>query len=343
MAEKRKIRELDAVLARKNAEYRRLRESREKLESESEELNSSSVSERSASSVSDRGNSSSQSSKPGKKTFVTSGKARFSGVKPPSAAANMGKKAEDGKVNIYKPNIPSAQRKKEGRRLSSSSSKRSLSSVSADKPSKNFVKENINAAASVEKDPGPLLTSAEEAKVQQLMIEYMPTLPASALPPPEAEKADSVSKPEPELTVAQRPSLAVTPKGHTRSVLDEGTISKLDQIDESLRQLIPIDRWEQWSIKSSIRSITTDSLMAESAPSRCMESVHTLDSLAKGKKRFKSSKPGDKFLKKLAEERETRQQLSDVDKKFIELQQSHRKLKGVITEEDQAVSCVALN
>ena len=329
------MRELDAVLAKKNAEYRRLKEARERSEQEeSSILDSSAVSERSFSSTSQYSKGGSSKKQP--KTFVTSGKTRVS---------NNAK--EEKSVSIYKPNI-ALSKKKDGKRTDSSSSKRSVSATPSNNKEKDFIATNIENSAKADTEVlVPLLSSEEEEKVQKLMIEFESESHSLASVPPAKvpeEISLEVSDPSKALVAAnEERSVAllrssISSRGHNKSVISPEALNKIDEIDESLRQLVPIDKWEQWSIKTSIRSITTDSLTNYSAPSKCLDTSHTLDSLAvKGGKKVKKVKPGDEFLKKLAEEREERKKLADVNNKIIALQKEHRKLKGVITEEDKIV------
>ena len=71
--EKQKIKELDLVIAKKNQQYKKLRESREQL---NQSLNESSISDSSKQSYRSSGNRMGS----GKKTFVTSLKNRNKGI-----------------------------------------------------------------------------------------------------------------------------------------------------------------------------------------------------------------------------------------------------------------------
>ena len=104
------------------------------------------------------------------------------------------------------------------------------------------------------------LSKDEQERLSKLMIEYKEF---------ESPKIDEIGTPN-ELVVPMTPG----------SIINEDAVSRIDEIDETLRQLVPINKWEQWSLKTSIRSITTDSLMAESAPSKILEGDNTLNSLS---------------------------------------------------------------
>jgi len=331
------VRELDLTLARKTQEYRRLVESRGKLESES--LNVSVISDRSNSSSNSEkdslsgGKSTYSRSGSAKKTFVTSGKTRFSKNLPATNSVSKQSSKEDPtikSVNIYKPNI--AVGKKRG--LSSVSKRSKIQTNTENSKELLDEKEEEKLLAIMPNDDtknneNPLdltskLTLEEQKRINQLMLEC----------------ADSPKKEEkmPENEPSKMSIVPVTPK----SLINEDAISRIDEIDENLRQLVPIDKWELWSLKTSIRSIATESLMGGSAPSKVLnESKQTLDSLAvKSNDKFKNLKPGDKYLRKQAEERELKDQLKTLDTKLMEIQRENMRPKtenSVITDADRLV------
>ena len=123
----------------------------------------------------------------------------------------------------------------------------------------------------------------------------------------------------------------------SRTLLDDKTVSRIEEIDKSLRQLVPIDKWEEWSLKTSIRSITSESLCAESAPSRILNCDNTMNSFSL-KNNYKNAKPRDKYLQEFAEKREINNRIKEIDMKLSELRQRHIKQYGVCTEEEKMVN-----
>lgn len=278
---KKKIHELDLVLAKKTQQYKRLKESRE--QSERKILDESSISQNSNS-------NSSIYSKPGsrihsaKKTFVTN-------------VRNYYKPSEG--VSIYKPNIPHP---------------REASKPTSATPSKTIaLPENID----LDFDSLSHLSKDEQERLSKLMLECKEVLET-----PKNEEVDIKA-------------LVAVPKTPC-SILKEDAASRLDEIDETLRQLVPIDKWDQWSLKTSIRSITAGSFMAESAPSRILETENTLKPLSL-KKKYKNVKPREKFLREMSEKKETMNLMKEIDKKISNMRREHMKLQGITTEEEKAV------
>lgn len=205
-------------------------------------------------------------------------------------------------VSIYKPNI-SCSRK----------SSKAMSSTPSRK---------IDLPESIDLDQESLsqLSEEEQSRLSKLMLEYK-------------EVEETPKKEEEILPIKEGLEIPKT----SSSILHEDAISRINEIDENLRQLVPIDKWEQWSLKTSIRSITADSLLAESAPSRILDNDNTLKSLSL-KNKYKKTKPRDKFLKELADKRETKSMMKEIDEKLSKMRKEHLKLQGVPTEEEKIVN-----
>jgi len=198
-------------------------------------------------------------------------------------------------VNIYKPNI--------------SCSRKSLKPATAT-PKKIELPENTD----LDQESLSRLSKDEQARINNLMIEYK-------------EVIETPNKEDISLIQREIPN---TPS----SIIDEKTVLRIEEIDDALRQLVPIDRWEQWSLKTSIRSITTDSLLGESAPSRIIDTDTTFKPFTLKNKKVK---PKDKFLREMADERESKNLMKEIDKRISELRRQHMNLQGVITEEERKV------
>jgi hypothetical protein len=163
----------------------------------------------------------------------------------------------------------------------------------------------------------PALTAEEDAKINQLITDYQ--LSKSPAKNNETRRKEFMSE------------------CSNRSLLNPEELSKIEQIDENLRQLVPIDKWEEWSIKTSIRSITWDSMSNISEKQESLNQSKELTSLAGPKAKLKKMKPGDKYLKERAEERDLKKQLTDVNNKLLNLQQKQREAGSQMTPEEKKV------
>eukprot|EP00826_Nyctotherus_ovalis_P013856 TRINITY_DN13805_c0_g2_i1.p1 TRINITY_DN13805_c0_g2~~TRINITY_DN13805_c0_g2_i1.p1 ORF type:complete len:330 (+),score=105.68 TRINITY_DN13805_c0_g2_i1:28-990(+) len=239
----------------------------------------------------------SQISQSSKSTYSKTGGRVRSGKKTFITHVKNSSKPSEG-VNIYKPNI--------------SCSRKALKPTSATPSKKVVLPENTDL------DPDALscLSKEEQTRLNQLMIEYK----------------EVIETPQKEETVQEAPEVGRTPS----SILSAETVSRVDEIDDALRQLVPIDRWEEWSLNTSIRSVTADSLLTESAPSRLGEGDASLKSFSL-KSKYKKAKPKDKFLKEMAEKRETKTLMKEIDQRISALWREHMRLKGVVTEDEKIV------
>lgn len=239
----------------------------------------------------------SQISQSSKSTYSKTGGRVRSGKKTFITHIKNSSKPSEG-VNIYKPNI---------------SCSRKISKPTSATPSK-----KIALPENTDLDPETLscLSKEEQTRLNQLMIEYK----------------EVIDTPQREETPKEPSEPARTPA----SILSTETVARIDEIDDALRQLVPIDRWDEWSLKTSVRSVTADSLLAESASAQVSESDAAFKSFSL-KNKYKKAKPKDKFLKEMAEKRETKTLMKEIDRRISELWREHMRLKGVVTEDERRV------